>query len=318
MLSLRVLGRHVPSDGLATVDPATGQRRVLHDRPWPGAIGPLPTTWGPRWMSACDDAASLWAVITAHAEGAPDAMAVAALRDVVDALLPVDPVLGVDAEATWFDPRGHLVHLEPVAGMGPGRGVPQLARYLLRGELAHGAEGGTSHPLITALERCGTDLAAMRGALSSVDADRDALGAAVFAVGADPIDPGHPRRGQTCGVGMAAAPQAGPPPRVLVARVAGLTLLLGVLAGWFLAPTQGGAGPRVLDVTVHGAEAFTLECGKARFLVAPASAGIVVPAGPCRISAMIDGVWKGADVDTTQRLKYECRVRGGEVACDEG
>lgn len=133
----------------------------------------------------------------------------------------------------------------------------------------------------------------------------------------DPIDRSHPLAGTVIDLDPPAAPAA---PRVHVARIGAVMLLLGLASGLALAPARS---PHAI-LEVRGARHATLLCGEAKWVAQHATSDVLTlihPGGPalCTLDALTtDRQSALVDVDLRPGGRYRCGVTGppGSLSCE--
>ncbi|MCB9680251.1 MAG: hypothetical protein H6733_02165 [Alphaproteobacteria bacterium] len=277
----------VPEGVVATA--AAGGAWVLRPRPGPDTLGPWATELGVVHVGPYRPTVTLWEVVTAHPDGVPADAAVALLLR----LAAASGLEAVDPDAVHVDAEGRIVEAAPCLS---GLDRAALVAALFRGEVPAGEPGALESALAAAPD--GATVGPLPGGAAP---DHDALRAAIAR--AMPQVAAHPLAGTVLTVGAPPVPRAAP--KVVVARVAALTLVLGLVAGWVLArpaPATGGAAPQA---TV-------------RVWCAPGTTSSTGASSRCTLQVW-DGVrWRVAQVDTHATGLYDCRVREGGIACDEG
>lgn len=306
-LRLRILGRHGPTDGLAVEVVDSGALRVWHDDAAPDRIGPLQHGDDVGWLGPWVDGVTAWDVVVAHRDGVDDAVAIELVRRIGVAVAALSGTGGVDPEAVWLDRTGEVLHVVRVPGAGAAEGLPQLARYLVRGELAH-APSEADPAWLTELEAM-PSATAVRGGLAALEGDPLALEAAIELVDGDPVGP-DPRAGRVWYLGGVPAQT---PAKVEVARIAALTLVLGALGGWFVASNRQ---PPEVVLVVPGAEALVLTCPDGEVRTSDPRIVRALGATRCTLVAEVDGSRHVGTVDTSRAGTYECSLLGGDVTCE--
>lgn len=295
---LRVLGVHAAEGVPVVVVDGSGAVCLAWPGPGHARVGPLHTPEGPAWLAPSWEGATLWEVVVAHPDGVGEAAALWALREVVAA-----GSRAIDPDASYVDEAGRL---RCARGPGP---LSALARYLLRGELAH-APSDDEPPWVASLDEDPSVGLALR------EGDGEAWRGAVRRASRSLVEAG-PHAGEVWAVTAPAAPRSGStevvaPPRARLARSAGLTLLLGLAAGWVLGR---GAGATV-EIVVHEVAGLTVACADTRHeSTAPR---LTLPVRPllCRVEVRAGDVVAATALDMARGGRYECRVVGEEVACD--
>lgn len=102
-----------------------------------------------------------------------------------------------------------------------------------------------------------------------------------------------------------------------VAKIAGLTLALGLGAGWMLARTPGVG----VWIDVEGRAAFEVSCDGAVYASDGETLGIATGNGTCTVAFdASDGVVSRGTIDTSRPARYLCtttQAPEGELACSE-
>lgn len=120
----------------------------------------------------------------------------------------------------------------------------------------------------------------------------------------------NPLSGQT--LDLFAPPRPSAPPKVRVAGIAGLTMLLGLAAGWFMAPSAGV--PASGRVSVHGATEVRVDCEP--FVRAGDTVRLDADTS-CRVSGtMADGLRLHGEIDGSLIERYRCLPSTGALKCD--
>lgn len=120
----------------------------------------------------------------------------------------------------------------------------------------------------------------------------------------------NPLSGQT--LDLFAPPRPTAPPKVRVAGIAGLTLLLGLAAGWFMAPSAGVPAPG--QVWVQRATEVRVDCEP---FVRAGDTVLLDADTSCRVSGtMPDGARLHGEIDGSLIERYRCLPSTGALRCD--
>lgn len=262
-----------------------------------GWVGPLPLAQGVAWLAPLPAAVG----VDALAE-AVDGLDAPALASVVDGLLDgLDGDLpGVDPEA-WLvgrDGRAWLLEEDARDAAAPGRSLHEALTAVADGDALPG--------WLDAVRDAET-VAEVARRLEGAPRDPDGLRRAVAMAREDRIVAVPGQTGALLAVG--GAPAA--PPRALVARVAGLTLVLGLAAGWWLAPR----GPDPAVVRADGVDQLQVDCGDVRTVSRGGAPLRLPPSSRCTVTLRSGRREASGPLDIGPARKYRCQVREGEVAC---
>ena len=252
-----------------------------------------------------------------------------ALRDVLDGPLPPRVGVGIVREVARAlraagRPHGALedeaIHLEPDGRVAVGAfrtepGASAVAELgVLLEALLEEDDSGATDELVAVLRRERLGLPEAEAALEALEGRFAGPSLEDWSAARVPMEPplrDHPLRGRelTATEGAEALP-----PKVRIAAVASVTLLLGLATGWALGGT-GSPDPEVVAFELPEATALELTCEDGSVLATGSLLLSPTGRGSCRLGVIGPEGEADAMLDVARSGRYLCRAQEGELTC---